>query len=285
MTDTYKIIYTSRGRSFEISPDSPIKLLENGLSGFDSTGFDVKITPYASQHGGYTATRRFAEREISITAEIDRKYGDELRREIVSMLDPGAEGELDVELYGVHRRISVIPCGEPGFSRPTLHDHVVMTLQFVAPAVFFSDSSRKRAEFYCAIPLLTFPMNFTSDGGITSGLYGKTDSISLKNGGDTECGIIATIVAHGGTVVNPSVMLGDKQVKCMVTLSDGDVLVIDTRRGMKNIYLNGERCFKFSRDSVFFTLPTGVSELRISAESGGVFIDAGVEYTPLFFGV
>ncbi len=285
MTDTYKIIYTCGGKSFEISPDSPVRLMAGGLSGFDATGFDVKITPYASADGGYAGVRRFAEREMSITAEIDREYGDELRREIVSMLDPHTEGELDVELFGVHRRISVIPCGTPEFVRPTLQDCVVMTLNFVAPAVFFSNISKKRAEFYCAMPLLTFPMNFTAESGITTGLYGKTDHVTLANTGDTECGIIATIVAHGGRVVNPGIHLGERFVETKLTLADGDVLVIDTRRGMKNIYLNGKRCFTFGRDSTFFTLPSGESVVNITADSGGEYIDAEIEYTPLFYGV
>ncbi|MBP3379154.1 MAG: phage tail family protein [Clostridia bacterium] len=285
MTDTYKIIYSCGGKSFEISPDSPVKLLAGGLSGFDSTGFEVKITPYASLFGGYASTRRLAERELSITAEIDRLCSNGLRREIMSMLDPQKEGELDVTLFGVHRKISVIPCGTPTFERATLGDHVIMTLHFIAPAVFFSDISKKRAEYYCAMPLLTFPMNFTAEGGVTTGLYGKTDHATLDNSGDTECGIAAIIVANGGQVVSPTVSLGEKFIRCPFILEDGDVLAIDTRPAMKNIYLNGERCFIFDRNSTFFTLPSGESVVNITAESGGEYIDARVEYAPLYFGV
>ena len=285
MTAEYKITYESRGRVIEISPNSELKLLAGGLGGFDSAGFDIKITPYASLDGGHTSVRRFGERELSITAEIDCDGAEEVKRAVVSMLDPHFEGVLDVELFGVHRRISVIPCGEPVFARPVLGGNIVMTLYFVAPAVFFSDSSKKRADFYSAMPLLTFPMNFTAESGVTTGLYGKTDHKEVENSGDTDCGFVATIVAHGGNVVNPSLSLGEKQVKCLVTMEDGDVLVIDTRRGRKNITLGGERCFKFTRDSVFFSLPEGGSTLTLKADSGGEYIDACLEYTPLYYGV
>ncbi len=285
MAEDYIITYEACGKVLRISPSSCVKLLAGGLRGFDSTGFDVKITPYASLNGGYPSVRRFGERELSITAEIDASGGEEEKRRIVSMLDPTSEGVLDVNIFGVHRRISVIPCGEPVFERPVPGGAIVMTLFFVSPAVFFSDSSKKRADFYCAVPLLTFPMNFRPETGITTGLYGKTDREELNNTGDTDCGFALTMVAHGGSVENPSISMGDKQVKCRVTLNDGDVLLIDTRRGMKNITLNGKRCFLFSRDSVFFTLPRGESTVCIRADLGGEYIDASLEYTPMYYGV
>ena len=59
------------------------------------------------------------------------------------------------------------------------------------------------------------------------------------NGGDVPCGIVATISASGGSVVTPMISCGGKYVKCPVTLSDGDTLVIDTRERQKKITLNG----------------------------------------------
>ena len=160
MKNTYKIIYKVGDRSFEISPNSHAKLLENGLVGFDCTSFDVKVSSYATLDGGYASRRRFAERELSLTFEIDALDADVVRRKLVSILDPRVDGELDVTIGDVQRKISVIPCGEPTFTRPTINSHIVVTLNFVAPAVFFSDSSKKAYGYYYSRPLLTFPMNF-----------------------------------------------------------------------------------------------------------------------------
>ena len=70
-----------------------------------------------------------------------------------------------------------------------------------------------------------------------------------------------------------------------MTLNDGDVLVISTVKGQKSIYLNGQRHFNFHCDSTFFSLPVGVSDVTVTAESGGEYMDAQVEYTPLYFGI
>ena len=63
MTDSYKIIISCGGKSFEISPESSAHLIEGGLHGFDAAPFDVTVCPYASQSGGYAQKRRFSERK------------------------------------------------------------------------------------------------------------------------------------------------------------------------------------------------------------------------------
>lgn len=285
MSDTYKIIYKSKGKSFEISPDSPAKLLEGGLAGFDCTELDVKISPYAAMDGGYPVRRRFAERELAISFEIPRDESAALRRQLISMLDPCEDGELIVDLFGEVKRITVIPCGEPKFDRPTLRSGTVVTLYFVAPSVFFSCDEKKTGSFRQILPLFTFPLNTTKEAGITAGLRMTSDSAVADNTGDVECGITVKVTAKGGSVVNPKVYCGDKYIKTKLTLRDGDVLLIDTRKGNKNITLNGERCFSFNRDSTFFSLPLGKSTVKVTADSGAEYISAQVEYMPLYYGV
>ncbi len=283
----YLIKLSSGGRSLEISPESVCRLLEGGLIGFDAAGFDVKVSSYAMLTGGSVNRRRFAERELGLLFEIAEKgeRADAIRREIVSMLDPRLDTELEVTLFGVSRKISVIPCGEARFVRPTVDDCIEVELRFIAPEVFFSDTRSTVIKFRDAAPLLTFPMNFMAGAGTAAGLYRTADSTLARNRGDGECGIVARIRASGGEVVNPTVRCGEKFVKCNTVLADGDLLVIDTRARMKNIYLNGERFFLFDRDSEFFSLPAGDSDFSVTADSGGEFIVAEVEFTPVYYGV
>lgn len=285
--NSYKIIYTCGGDALEISPDSPCRLVEDGLHGFDCTGFDVRISSYAASHGGYVRTRRFAERELSLTFEIDA-FGEErenIRRKIISMLSPETDGVLDITLFGVHRTIEVIPADEQEFVRGTFSDRIEVTLHFIAPQVFFRDHESRIVRFRDAAPMLTFPMNFMQNAGTVSGMYRTTDTARAENPGDSDCGITAKIRASGGEIVHPGLKCGGRFIRCPITLSDGDELFIDTRLRRKNITLNGERCFTFDQDSTFFSLPKGVSTLSVTCDSGGEFAECEIEYVPVYYGM
>lgn len=285
--NSYKIIYKSGGDELEISPDGTCRLVEDGLHGFDCTGFDVKISSYAASHGGYVRTRRFAERELSLSFEI-AAFGEErerIRRKIISMMSPESDGVLDVTLMGVHRTIEVIPSDEQEFSHPSFADCIEVTLHFIAPQVFFRDYDSKIVRFRDAAPILTFPMNFMAGAGTVAGMYRTIDTAKAENPGDTDCGISAKIRASGGSVVNPGLKCGEKFIRCPLTLADGDELIIDTRLRRKNITLNGVRCFTFERDSTFFSLPRGVTELSVTCDRGGEYVECEIEYVPAYYGM
>jgi len=284
---TYKIIFRSGDKRLEISPDSACRLVEGGWRGFDCTGFDVKIRSFATASGGYAQKRRFAEREISITFEISSTDDpiESVRRKIISMMDPTAECSLEISMFGVDRIIDVIPCEEAKFERGTLFVPPEVTLCFIAPAVFFRDARSTVVTFRDCVPILTFPMNFMGGAGTAAAIYRTTDKTIVTNGGDGECGLVARIVANGGSVVNPGIKCGEKFVRCPITLENGDELVIDTRQRRKNIEKNGERFFVFDKDSTFFSLPSGESKISVICDEGGEYIDAEIEYTPLYYGM
>ena len=50
--------------------------------------------------------------------------------------------------------------------------------------------------------------------GMTTGMLTVSDSISVRNIGDVDIGIIATIRASGGVVVNPQILCNDEFVAC-----------------------------------------------------------------------
>lgn len=285
--NTYRILYESGGHSLEISPDAECRLVEDGLHGFDCTGFDVKIQPYAASHGGYAQIRRFAERELAVTFEIAAhgERAEEIRRKIISMTSPQSDGTLDVTLFGIRRTIDVIPADEQDFERAAFSDCVVVTLHFIAPQVFFKDYDGEIVRFRDAAPMLTFPMNLMKNAGTAAGMYRTTDSAKVENNGDTECGIVAKIRADGGAVVYPGLKCGEKFIRCPMTLEDGDELVIDTRARRKNITKNGERCFTFDRDSTFFSLPKGITQLSVTCDSGGEYVSCEIEYVPMYYGM
>lgn len=280
----YKILFRSKEKVLEISPASVCHLVEGGLSGFDCTFFDVATKSYSSAHGGYAARRRFGERTLSVTFELEESTED-IRRQIISMMDPTVDCVLDVYLYGKRRVIDVIPYEEARFERGTFFDMTEVTLTFMAPGVFFCSPEEKNISFATTVPLFTFPMNLMKDAGTVTGIKMSSTSAVIDNDGDGECGITVTIRAKGGSVVNPAVSMGGKKIRCLLTLADGDVLIIDGRSRIKKLYKNGESVFCFDKDSVFFSLPAGKSTLNALCDSGSEYIEISVRFTPVYFGM
>ena len=287
MEKNYNIRITSGEHTLELSPDAPCRLLAGGLTGFDCTGLDVSVRPYASRHGGYPERRRFAERELGLVFEIDadEEETEHIRRRIVTMMNPANTCEIDAEIYGVHRQITVIPCGEALFVRETMHDRPEVSLEFVAPDVFFRAAEPSEIVFRDPVPLLTSPLSFFAGAGMTTGIFRTTSTAYLTNEGDADCGIVVEITADGGSILAPGISCGEDFVVCPVTLSDGDTLVIDTRDRRKNIYLNGERYFSFDRRSTFFRLPPGENVVAVLCDEGTEYIRAKLTYVPLYFGI
>lgn len=287
MEKTYKIRFTSGTHTLELAPDAPCRLVAGGLIGFDCTGLDVKIRSYAARDGGYPERRRFAERELGLIFEIDagEDETEDLRRRIVTMMNPARTCELDVEIYGVRRTIRVIPCGEASFLRDTMYDRPEVSLELIAPDVFFQAAEPVEIVFRDPVPLLTGPFSFFAGAGMTTGIFRTTSAAYLTNEGDADCGIVVEITADGGSIVAPGISCGEEFVKCPVTLEDGDILVIDTRDRRKNIYLNGERYFSFDRHSTFFSLPAGENTVNVICDAGEEYISAKLSYVPLYFGI
>ncbi len=283
----YRIVLSSGGERFVISPNGDGRLLEEGMAGFDCTGFDVRVNSYASGVGGYAVRRRFAEREMSLTFELDGmgEAADRLRRKLVSMLNPARDCVIDVLMYGKARRIVALPAGEAEFRRESLSGVIEAEVRFISPSVYFEEAEGIRVQFRDAAPILTFPLNLMAGAGTVGGMYRTTDKAKVENSGDGECGIVAKICARGGDVVNPGICLGEKFVRCPITLADGHELVIDTRERRKSVTVDGEQYFSFDRGSEFFSLPAGVSEVVVSCDSGGEYIDAQIEFSPIYYGI
>lgn len=285
MKDNYKITISCSGKELTVSPSSGAHLIENGLKGFYAAGFDVAVSPFASQSGGYFTKRRFSEREMSISFEIEAGLDSVLRRRLVSMLSPTEDCIIDVTLGDTRRRITAVPCGEPEFSCRTFGEPETVTLSFVAPTVFFESPDSISVNLRQRSGLLTFPMNFTTDAGLTAGLSLPGNEAAIHNPGDTECGAVFSLTADGGNIVYPTLSLGEKFFRCPITMHSGDVLTLDTRPRMKNITLNGQRMFSFDKRSTFFALPAGESTISVTATSGAEYADTVIRFTPLYYGV
>lgn len=270
------------------SADADLHILEEGLEGFGITALSVETKAYAGLPGGHPVSRRFGERYLAIHAEVNAASPEEehaIRRRIIRLMNPLSEIEMRIRIHGVSRLITVIPHDTPKLAKDTLFSPLQVSLTFIAPDPFYRDAEELSFSFRQTVPLMAFPLNFMEETGMTTGYLRSTDTTEVYNPGDAACGMTAVLTADGGMVENPVLACGDRYIRLLTVLQDGDTAEIDTRPRRKNVLLNGERHFVFDRTSDFFLLEPGENKITVSADSGGEFLSVSLYCTPLYFGL
>jgi len=291
LIDTYyEIRLTGKDVTLIASPadDADLHILEEGLEGFGITGLSVETKPYAGLPGGHPVTRRFGERHLVLHGEVNAHSAAEeesIRRRIIKLMNPLTEMEMRIHMYGVSRLITVIPNDNPLLTKDTLFSPLTVTLSFIAPDPFYRSAEPIEIAYWQSVPLMTFPLNFMKGIGMTTGYFRTTDTARVVNPGDAECGMIAVITAAGGAAENPCLLCGDRYIRLLTVLQDGDTVQIDTRPRNKNVLFNGERKFLFDRTSDFFLLSPGDNYITVSADSGVENLSVRLTCTPLYFGL
>ena len=280
------------GRTMELSKTSIYRIF--GVTGLDAPDKAVEIMESGSSDGGFIVSDRLTARHIVIDFEVsDRNRVEECRDFLMRFLRPKDGGVLTAERNGSRRRIEFYIEARPEFTQINIiHNRLRVVLPLVCPDPFFYDAEETAKNFMVHVPMMYFPLTSMVGRGVTAGLVTPSDRLTLTNDGDEPAGIVCTVRAVGGAVVNPGVWVrplgvadGGDFVRVERTLAIGDELIIDTRIGRKNIYVNGETFFQFDPRSVFFALPLGESEITVTADSGIAFAQTSVAFRRKFYGV
>ena len=106
----------------------------------------------------------------------------------------------------------------------------MVTITFMMPDPWFVGEERENT-FVSATPLISFPLSFIADVGLTSGVVVSGNEITFTVGGHDPCGFVLTLTATDA-VVNPKITNADGDYVCVKeTLADNDIIVISTREG------------------------------------------------------
>ena len=282
-----KLIINIGGEQIIIARDSVYRLLAGGITGIESADLEAVISEYAAMDGGYIDAVRVPPRHISVLFAVDeRKQTEELRKKLIAFFSPRKQGTLIVERANRSRKIRFYLSEQPEFIQDNIiDDRLHVRVNMICPDPYFEDVTPTTVNFMKPLPLLTFPFNSLAGVGITSGVLEITDTTTLVNNGDMPVGIICDITANGGTVTNPKITMNGQYVRVIKTMEIGDTIQIDTNKGQKNIYFNGESQFIFDRKSIFFQLPVGENTIVISADAGIKDAKASFTYSFKYLGV
>lgn len=278
-----RIFMSGSTGELKLASYSGIRLLKTGLFGFDFPDVSVSSRSDASGSRSYVEKRAITARNMEIGFDVwDDGLYRELKDKLVRMMNPRCDLELTTRYGSRHRRIEAHPSGAPEFYDKGAFHRV--KLRLTSPEPYFTDGVLHSVSFPSTAPVMTFPLTSLKSVGAVCSVLGESTSGILRNPGDAACPVRVRVTAKG-EVVCPTVALGDKHIKYLGTLHDGDVLEIHSGEGTRMITVNSVVDFNYDRGSRFFNLEVGDNELVIYAERGSQYLQSTFEFEPRYLGI
>lgn len=237
------------------------------LKGFESPSINQVSTSSSGQDGETYVDTFLTPRELEISFDVfatDAAPMYQIRREIIGKLSPKyGVGSLRYVYGDKDVRMACTVSGVEITDHNTKISSVLVRFKAFYP--YFVDSEQTVNALKFAQGMLIFPTTFPCIFGV------QTNTGSLTNIGDAPAPVV---IRFYGRTTNP--MFKNKTtgevISIVGTISEGEILEIDTEFGVKSITLIGEdgtRTNAFSMlspDSVLWSLPVGSSEIEYAAE-------------------
>lgn len=237
--------------------------------GDDYMDADISLENLAAGDGAYIKNTRYQPRYVDVTfrsrlsspAQIDAT--ELLLKQYLSIK---CESILTIYKNGVER-VGYGRITDVKKARDWKWNHIPMiTVTFVMPDPWFIGGTFTD-PFSSSTPLISFPLSFIKNVGLTVGAIVSGNAVTFTVGGHEKTGFVLTLTASG-TVVNPKVTDANGEfVTIKETMSTGDIAVISTVARDKYTTLNGVVC-KYDRLSSFPEMAVGSVTLTVSADSG-----------------
>lgn len=123
--------------------------------------------------------------------------------------------------------------------------------------------------------------------GFVMGVYDFNRTVDIQNDGDVTT-FPRVVIRADGTVENPKISIGDKFVRFVDTLKQGDELVIDFEQRPPRVTLNGRNAInKVDRASSFtsFQIEAGDTTFEYDADSGENVMSVSLYYWKRYLGI
>ncbi len=168
----------------------------------------------------------------------------------------------------------------------------IAQITILCPEPFFNGSSNTVIEFSSVESLFQFPFSVEDPPGeIEFSTINLEEEKDLVNTGDVETGFSIYLKARG-PVTNPTIYNSEtnEYIKLNITMAEGDVIFINTRKKQKTIQLTSNGVTtniigNLVNGSTWFTLTPGDNLFIVTAEAMLENLDAYVVITDQFEGV
>lgn len=289
-----RFIFTnSRGDTVHIGGDQSPFLLSL-VGGLGDVQTEIRTQNNSFTDGSHYIASVFEEREIPVSFVIEgSEYSEVSKRriELTKCLNPKfGQGVLTyindyitVSIHAVCETLPVYPDGTESRGRRFQKGEV----NFIChDPLFFTE--RKRDDLGAWIETFEFAFEIPNDTGMQFGYKDPQSIVNVVNEGHVETGMEIEIKASG-SVKNPSVLNVNtgEYIKILKTMVAGEVITINTNRGVKTVTssIEGKIARKLDLNSTFFQLDVGGNLLKHDAEEKFNMMEMSVYHTPKLLGV
>lgn len=236
------------------------------VTGLESPEIKVAMSDLAVVDGASFNGVHVKQRPIHIEASYrSSAVTEEDRERLVRFFDPKQHGTLTVRVGKRTRKIGYRLEGWTLKKRPNLDAKVGFVVDLICMDPYFRSEE----------PIWHDVLKMGS-GDVYA---------NIENDGDDACGIMASITAVGGNVLNPRIRLyGGPHIGIKGILEAGSSLAINTEPRTIALAINNVSCFyMLDPESEAFKLPVGKS--LVALESDGGYMSAKIAYLPRYLGI
>lgn len=227
------------------------------------------------------------QRNIVITV-VPNGPAEDARLELYSVFKP----KYNVRLYfTTENRYVYIDGYVESFEGSLFENRQTFQISVICPNPFFIDADSEEVEQSITVDAFTFPASFPEAGRVL-GIVTENIGVTVRNLGEETTGVIITLEAREGLVVNPTIYneTTREAFALNVTIQKGERINIDTRRGQKTVTLNRDGEIVniinlLERGSKWLTVAQGNNLLTIQCEAGTINAKVTYEIETLYEGV
>lgn len=166
----------------------------------------------------------------------------------------------------------------------------MVQISIICPNPYFANVDENHEDFSVVNGLFEFPFDIAEEG-VPFGEIVVDAEVNIQNRGDVNTGMIVEFKAIG-TVVNPAIYNTGtgKFMKLNVTMSDGDVIQINTNKGQKGVLeISGGTVSnilnKLDPTSTWLDLETGDNTMMFTATSGEINLQCTLYHDFMYEGL
>lgn len=276
--------------------DGDWRIPSDGLENWANLPYSVNSTEIPAHDGGIVTSKRVSSVDRTITAECCGSDPDALRARAIAFFNPTYSFTVHMTYRGRTRWCEGEQIGFKA-SEGNIYRKPSITWTMLCTNPYLQSESDFGKDIAQITPMLSFPfLSFLpeSDGSVagypTGFLFSAhtfAQEVNVSNDGDVPSGLRVVIRANG-YVKNPSVRLGNGYVRMIATMSDGDVVEMDSNARPPTVTLNGANAMsKLDRKSSVLALriDVGETELEYDADDGYQNMSVTVFYNKQYLGV